>query len=430
MDDVLLGVQVAAMLALTVLSAFFSASETALFGLDHAQRAALRRSSPAKALVVDALCSDPRSLLATVLLANVLVNTMYFAIGGALAVRMPSAWTVAALGAAQVMWLVTLGEVLPKSTAMILREVVAPRVASPLRSLVVLTAPVRRLLSFVVIEPIDRLVGRPALGTGPLTRADLVEAIAAGEEVGALSTDEELLLRRLMVHRTLRVRDVMTPRTELAWVPSSPTAELVIAAARAWRVRRLVVCREGDLDQVEGLLDVRQFLVAVSRGGGEDLGARPAAFVPELATLGQLDSFFRARKADIAIVVDEFGGTAGIVAVEDSLEQLVGDIASRGESTPAVPTRAADGTVTLDGRTSIADCTEAIECALPAMHASTVAGMVSEMLGRVPRPGDTFVAAGREWHVLAVQQGRASVVSAQSAATGDIADRSGLRGDA
>ncbi len=406
---------VCAMVLLTGLSACFSGSETALFGLDHSQRAALRRASPSRAAAVDALLAHPRALLSTVLLGNVVVNTMYFAIGGALAVHAESTWHAAALGVAQVVWLVTFGEVLPKTTAMIVRERLAPALAPSLKWLVSVTAPVRRVIDGLVVEPIGRMVGQPAGGGGALTRTDLVDAIAAGEESGGLSVDEELLLRRLMVHRQLRVRDVMTPRTELAWVSSDASREQVAAAARRGRVRRLVVCRAGDLDEVVGLLDVRAFV----GGAGTVAGSTASAsFVPEVATLGQLDEWFAQSRTDLVVVVDEFGGTAGVVAVEDSLEQLVGDVVSRGESVPAPPSRAADGTMMLDGRTSAADCAEALELSLPAMHASTVAGVAAEALGRMPRAGDVFRLAGHDWRILAVQQGRAAAISVRRAEKG------------
>lgn len=418
--DVATIAMLSAMVILTGFSACFSGSETALFGLDHAQRAALRRTSPARAAAVDSLLVNPRALLSTVLLGNVVVNTMYFAIGGALAVHASAAWQAAVLGVAQVVWLVTLGEVLPKTTAMILRERLAPAIAPPLRVLVSVTSPVRRVIDGLVVEPVGRMVGQPAEGGGALTRMDLVDAIAAGEESGGLSVDEELLLRRLMVHRQLRVKDVMTPRTELTWVSADASRDHVAAAARRGRVRRLVVCQAGDLDDVVGLLDVR---VCLAGTGAIGEAIAPASFVPDVATLGQLDEWFAQSKTDLAVVVDEFGGTAGVVAVEDSLEQLVGDVVSRGEAVPSAPSRATDGTMVLDGRTSAADCAEALELTLPAMHASTVAGVAAEALGRMPRAGDSFRLAGHDWRILSVQHGRAAAIAVRR----DDADTDTLR---
>lgn len=421
----------AGMVVLTAFSAFFSGSETALFALEHAERSALRRQQPRVAAVVDRLCADPRGLLTTLLLGNVIVNTLYFSMGAVLALRLSGEVAApgghhtveGAIGLMQVLWLVALGEVLPKTTAASLRMKCAPLVAPPLATLVRASAPLRDRLIAWVIDPVARLAGAPAeqnsAHASGLTRADLVEAIAVGEERGAITLDEEQLLRRLVVHRRLRVRDVMTPRTEVAWVSLDGTAEDVRRAASRGRVRRLVVCGD-DLDDIRGVLDVRACLIA---GGSVKDQCAPATFIPELASLAQLEASLQRAATDLAIAVDEFGGTAGVVAVEDSLEQLVGDIVSSGEALPTAPARSSDGALVFDGRTTVAECVQELEAELPRMHASTVAGLAAEVLGRMPREGDHFTLGEFEWRVLSLRQGRAGAIAVRrTAETGGSAD--------
>ncbi|MDA1008725.1 MAG: hemolysin family protein [Planctomycetota bacterium] len=403
---------VACLGALTVASAFFSAGETALFALTHSQRASMRRSGKLSALAVEALLADSQALLVTVLLGNVTVNALYFAIGGAMAVQIESRVGQIVVGGIQVFWIILFGEVVPKVIASIARVTVAGALSPLLWVIHGGMGPLRVVIMKFVMRPISRLVGVQH-GTAKLTTADLSQMIAAGEESGALSRDEELFLRRLMVHRRLRVRDVMTPRTEIASVREGASRAEVVASARRGRVRRLVVTGE-DLDDARGILDVKGFLANPESRDHAVASSSPCVekpvYVPEVASLEQLGELFRSGARDLAIVVDEFGGTAGIVAVEDSLEQLLGDITARGEEVHATPVRSIDGTTIFDGRTSLADFAHETESTIPEVHASTVGGLVTEVLGRLPHAGDTVRFAGWRWRVLSASSGRATAV--------------------
>lgn len=387
-----------ALLPLLAASAFCSASETVLFGLSGADRDWLRRERPAVSARVEALLAEPRGLLVTVLLANHTVNTLFFVLSNGMLLILELAWW-AELGVAIgcLLMLVVFGETVPKLAGNVGRRSLAAWIAGPMLLMHRSLGPVRTFLDAAVVTPLARLAGPPALaevGTG-----ELRELLQLSERSGVLAREEGATLRRVTQLGERRVREVMTPRVFLEWVRADASHAEILALARRCRRRRLVVA-QGDLDTVQGLLDLRGYLLD-ARGARTPLSAHttPARFVPELATIDQLIAWFARAGQRLAIVVDEYGGTAGIVTLRDAIGEIGGRSAE-----PAGDgwTQGADGSWIGPGDADLAEAFERFGDVEPEAVSDTIAGAIMERLGRVAREGDEVRIGRHRLRVLGV----------------------------
>ncbi len=400
----------ALLLALPVLvslSALFSGSETALFGLSLDDRWCIARDRPRLGKVIDRLLASPRGLLLTILLANTAVNTAFFAVitvvHGEAQVSM--SWQIA-IGACEVVGLILFGEVVPKIVANSMRVRIAPLVAVPIMGLVWLLTPIRALVERSLFEPIQRLAAPSVIAAGPSAR-ELREFVSAARVQGDITTEEEALLGRLLIMRRGRVRDVMTHRTEMASIARCAPQSVVVSRAAASHLKRLPVV-DGSQDRVVGILDVRGYLLD-ARGGDTPIDAHvtPPVFVPEIASLEQLLDLFRSQRCSLAIVVDEFGGTAGIVALEDAIEEIVGDIVATDEVALGAPICAAGESMRVDARMSASELCAHYGLPLTMTRASTVGGIALEMLGAIPQSGQVVSFGPLELRVERMENGNA-----------------------
>ncbi|MCH2162329.1 MAG: hemolysin family protein [Phycisphaerales bacterium] len=378
-----------AMIPLLVVSAFFSASETVFFGLGVDDRAGIRKRGGVIARAVDALLKQPRQLLITVLLGNMTINTLYMTISAVLLIRYGSAPLAGLVfGAGSLLLLVVAGEVLPKLGGQSHRAAAAALLAPPLFAVHRIVAPLRIVLGRFVIMPLGRLVGQdPATHLEPEELEALLDVSVAE---GVIDHGEENLLREVLKFKQLTVRDVMTPRVHLRFVELDDDAAAIRAEIERTGLGRLPVVGE-SMDDVRGILSSRRFLMASSPpASANELQALlvPVAFVPEQASVEQLLRQFREGGLTIAMVVDEYGGTAGIVTIEDVAEELVGEIAGHGEHLPEDPQRLSEGRWRVSGLMPLHDWRDTFGAEFEDRRVSTVGGLFFARLGRLARPGD------------------------------------------
>ena len=383
-------VLLALMLPLLVLSGFFSASETVFFGLGVDDRNLLRNRGGMIARTVEALLRQPRQLLITILLGNMTINTLYMTIGAVLLLRYkddPLASLVFGLGS--LLMLVVVGEVLPKLSGQSRRAMFGGLLAPPLFALHRLIAPLRIVLGRFVIRPLGRLVGdSPQTHLEPEELEALLNVSVAE---GAIDGREENLLKEVLQLKQLTVRDVMTPRVHVQFIAEDDDHSSIRDEIRQTALGRLPVVGD-SIDEIRGFLSSRRFLMAVAEDPGIDIASliRPAVFVPEQASVEQLLRRFQADGITIAIVVDEFGGTAGIVTIEDVAEELVGEIAGEGELVLEAPERLAEGRWRVSGLMPLHDWRDTFGAEFEDRRVSTVGGLFFAKLRRLARPGDVI----------------------------------------
>ncbi|HUW82775.1 MAG TPA: hemolysin family protein [Phycisphaerae bacterium] len=370
-------------------SGLVSGSETALFSLSRHDLYQLGRSPRRLRRMAAGLMHHPRRVLLTILIANTLVNVLIFAIsyvsfggeGGERSALWASLGSVGSLVA-----VIVFGEVVPKGVAMGGARQLAPLAAPLVSGLSYVLTPLRILLDGMIVEPLTRLLAPARSEPSLITTQELRLLVDVSQRRGVIDDDESALLQEVLELGQRKVRDAMVPRVDLkAFDIDGEPADL----RRFMQEHRLkkVPVYTGDIDHIEGLIYAKNLFLHEH----EDLRRllRPVRYVPEQMRLDQLLEHFRHTKTQIAIVVDEFGGTAGLVTLEDALESVVGEIEPP-ERAPSVPSveQIDDRTFLVAGGLSVREWADAFGRRLRDQSVATLAGLVLAELGRVPHPGD------------------------------------------
>jgi putative hemolysin len=394
---------------LLLISAFFSGSETALFGLTGPERMTLRRERPRLSRVLDQLLANPRMLLITILVGNMTANVLYFVITSVL--LMNSELGVIgqmALAVAFLVLIILFGEVSPKLVANTLRGRFAAVVSPALLTVHGLLGPLRIFLDRLVVGPLSRLTA-PATEPPSLDHDELAALVGVSADAGVIDSDEQRILQDVMALSRLKVRSVMTPRVRIAAVPATATRTDVLEIVGKTPFTNLPVFGRG-LDDIVGILRVKRFLLQDEGPPTAGECAVAAQFVPEVATLDQLLHHLRAYETELAVAVDEFGGTAGVVALEDVVEEIVGDIASAPERSQTEPVQIGEGRWRVGGNLSVHEWAEAFGQQEVAPEISTIGGLIVARLGRAPQVGDSVSVGNVQLEVERVERSRVESV--------------------
>ncbi len=359
------------------LSGFFSASETALFSLSAGQvaRAGAR---------VRAMLAHPREVLVTILLCNLVVNLLFFAFAARVHVGVDDSARLAS-GFGALLAVLLAGEILPKTLALRVPLAVAGAGAWPLAGLVRLTGPLRRVISFL-LEPLARLLAGRRLDGGEVTGEALGRVLERSAEEGLLDSGEANLLSEIVELGGIRVREIMTARVDALMLDVDADPTPVIRAAVERKLTWLPVFEESR-DEVLGLVKLRDLLAETPRPLRQLV--MPVKYVPEVSRVLHLLHEFREDRAAEAVVVDEWGGTAGVVTIEDVFEEIVGELRVEGEERekPVVPH--GEGRFRVAGGLSIRDWNDEFGARVVPTEFETVGGFVTALLGRIPCAGDT-----------------------------------------
>jgi putative hemolysin len=394
----------ATMPPLLAVYAFFSFIETTFFAMTPAERLALRRVSPRAAVIVDGLLSQPRVLLVGTMLGALLVSTSYFVVGSVLVTRFESSLFLSVvLAVLSLFGMVLSAEILPKLVGNADRVRSARFAARPTAFFCTVIGPVAAAIDRFVLAPIGRL-SAAVQGGGIVDSAELAALLEQSAQEGAIDLREREAIEGVMRLRRLRVRDVMTPRVDMWSVrPDDDEWEVRRIATEARLTHLPVIGR--DVDEILGVLELKKYLLPAQRPARAEC-MEPARFVPELASLEQLLEHFRRTGTKLAIAVDEYGGTAGIVALEDCVEEIVGDIADVGEVSIDAPVEVVPGTFRVSGEMGVSRWGDMFGTRVVSARSSTVAGLVMQRLSRVARPGDRVTVGNVVLEVEAVSGAR------------------------
>lgn len=289
---------------------------------------------------------------------------------------------------------VVAGELAPKSIALQNPERTALFVARPMRVVFQIFWPAIWALNGAG-NGLLRLIGiRPASGHERVHSVqELKMLIEASQEKGVLGAEEEQMLRAVFDLRSSRAAKVMVPRTEMVCAPADATVVELADMAERTALTKFPVFEE-DPDHIIGVVYLKDLLQPI-RASRSDLTARAlmreALFLPETVSIADLLAHFRRARQHIAILVDEYGGTAGLVTLEDLLEEIVGDIGDLFEPPTPHIQRLPDGSVLLDGLMTIDEANEALNLALSDPFYTTIGGLVMGRLDRIPEAGDEVV---------------------------------------
>lgn len=378
---------------LLVMSAFFSGCETALFSLSQHQRRQITRKPSLAANALATLLAETRGLLITLLLGNMTVNVLYFVISTVALIRLREQHDLNAVWASvmsvgTLLVLILLGEVLPKLLASRAALGWSKLFALPLFGVHRVLGPVRAVLNLLVITPLARLIA-PSHRPTTLSTVELEALLELSQMQGLIDTREEQLLQQVLSLSQLKVRDLMTPRVDIEAHDLADPPAALIDLIRSTRLSRIPVYRD-SLDHVEGVVFARQVLLRRPTTA-DDLDAliRQVVFVPELQRADQLLVHFRKTGTTFAIAVDEHGGTAGLVTLEDVVEAMIGPISGpyADESAPKVEP-ISRGVWRIGADLPITAWEDLSRTLGPSPELKTVGGLVMAKLGRLPHVGD------------------------------------------
>ena len=399
----MLVVSIAALILLFCFSAFFSSSESALFSLDPIQIHRIREKHPRAAARIEHALSAPTRLLSTILIGNTFVNVVATVVGYAMLERLLPAQGVAVAIPTMTLLLLVFGEISPKRLALHLPEKLAVVYSIPLALLTRLMAPATHALGWVAGILNHWLIPSPKL-----TEGEFRTALEESTQRGVMDQEERSIVEGIIRLEGLTAEDVMTPRVDLVAVADDEPLAEVARIARKARFKFLPIYRDTP-DHIRGFLDVRRFLL----DGSEDLEVAiiPPMFVPQSTPLNKLMVMLQGRKRRAACVVDEFGGTAGIVTQGDVMDEIIEEAPSPNDTTRVGIARIGDERWQVGGDTSLEELNDELDLHLTAEGASRIGGWISEHLERIPRRGDAIDLPEGRMVVRAVRTRRvASVV--------------------
>lgn len=284
------------------------------------------------------------------------------------------------------------GEYTPKVVASRAAERLAFLVALPVQALVVVMRP---LISTLAVVP--NVLSRGGV-TQTVTEAELRMLIDIGAEEKAIGEDEAELLDRVFHFHDRRVNEIMIPRTEVVWLEKDAKLSEFYETFRESPRTRFPVY-DDSIDNVVGIVNIKDVLVALASGGLDGEAPitsviRPAAYIPETKLVSELFYELQEQRQQMAVVVDEYGGVAGIVTLELMLEEMFGSVTDELGGVVQEFTEVDERTTRVDGGMSIFDVREELEVTLPEGDYETVAGLVLEKLGHIPRQGETVTLNG------------------------------------
>lgn len=388
-----LALQAVFLLLLTAASAACSGSETVLFSLSAEQLERHASSDNPLRRRAARLMKDPRGVLMNLLLMNTAVNVLFFANSYVLfhgLAQSVGAWITPVSGVLSVLLVVVFGEVTPKVLAVSFAERVAPYAAALVHVAGFVATPIARLIDVVLVEPLARVIlGSPRgaeRSPRELSTTDLKALLETSRRDGAVNPLEDMYLREVIDLREVSVHDVMIARVDMVAYDVNASPEGLRELMRGTRFKKVPVY-EKTIDNIVGLVPAKVLFFEPSRPLREMVS--PVRFVPDLINAEQLLQHFRNTKSQIAIVVDEFGGVAGLVTLEDVIEQIVGEIRRPDEAAaePEVVQVSADE-YEVSGRLSVRYWAELFGLKEVSDRVGTVGGAVAERLGRTLRAGD------------------------------------------
>jgi putative hemolysin len=400
-------IEIAVMLFLILVNGFFALAEMAVISSRKARlRHEAEQGRKAYGIVLET-AENPSHFLSTIQIVITLVSTLTGAVGGATVAlgleaileRVPSLVSIAqplSLGIVVVLTTfvsVILGELVPKNLALSRPEAIAAAVIRPLRGFAFVFSPLARFLSGVT-ELVIRLFGIRGPAEPSVTEEEVKVLIAQGAEAGVFEDREREMVEGALSLGDKRVTSLMTPRTEVVLINTEdgPDAAREVILENARYAYLPVV--EGDLDKVIGLLPVNDALAAIVRGTFGDPRAMMAkpVMIPETTTALKAFAALKAGEVKTGLILDEYGGVAGLVTLADIMAAVVGDIPQTGDEDEPEMLRREDGSWLVDGSLAVESFLETLghDDQSDERGYETVAGLVLNVIGIIPRAGDRY----------------------------------------
>ena len=407
------GFQIFVILTLIGLSGLVSATETALLALGPGGIHQILDEERRKSRLLEQWRHKPNKVIAAILVANNVINILASSMATSLAAEFlesrgiigAAGWSVALSVGVMTFLLVLLGEVAPKTYAKHNARVLVP--LFPLTSMLCwVVQPISWLLERIGARLIAAAGGSVGTGGSPVTEEEIESMIRLGTAQGSMPTEKQELLTSIIEFSDTMTREILIPRTDVVGFEIDTSLEEVLKVVGEHQYSRYPVYEE-DLESVVGILTVKDLLRHLGSRGTEAFSLRRMAqgrrtlFAPGTKQIGELLKEFQREHVQMAVVLDEFGGTAGIVTIEDVLEEIVGEIYDEHEKAEAQIKEIEPGRYTVQAKVAIEEIADLFKVELAEQDVyETVGGLVMTLAGHVPHKDERVEFAGLEFRVL------------------------------
>jgi len=380
------------------LSAYFMSSETAITAVSKVRLRQLENEGDERARKLNSLLKDSTRLLSTILLGNNIAQNALTAILTAVTLRWLSnldlnpGWAIPISTIISTFLILIFAEVTPKSYAFQRAEKVALFTATPLSILHKLFSPVAIVMT-TVANLILKVFGLKLVNPEPfVTEEEIKILVDIGEEEGIIEEEEREIIEGVFEFSETLAREVMVPRVDIVALDVNSTFEEAIDTINMSGHSRIPIYEE-TIDNIVGILYAKDLLKYFGLKNPPPLKAimRSPYYVPETKPIDELFREMRAQKIHMAIIIDEYGGTAGLVTIEDILEELVGEIMDEYDiNEESMVKEIAPDELIVDGRMNLEELNEMLGVNLPAEETDTIAGFVYDHISHIPKAGEEF----------------------------------------
>lgn len=370
-------------------SAFFSSSETALISLSKIRLRGMIEDDVKNAKTISDLVDNPNRLIGAILIGNNVVNIGASALATSIAIDIYGSKGTLISTVAMTLLILIFGEVTPKSLAAQHSEQTSIRVAKPLYVLTIILKPVVTVLTFLT-NGLVRLLGGTKTGIQPLITEDELKTIVnVSHEEGLLEGDERQMIYNVFEFGDSQAKDVMTPRTNMAAVSINSTYNDLVEFLKEENFSRIPVYEE-DIDDIVGIMHVKDLILYVDNKDNFNLTdiLRPAYFTYEFKSTAELFDDMRLNRIPVAVVLDEYGGTAGMVTTEDLVEEIVGEIKDEYDEEHEDIEVIREDEYLVDGSTKLDLLNEMIGTNIESEDFDSIGGFVIGILDRFPEENE------------------------------------------
>ncbi len=399
--------QFIALVFLLILSAFFSSAETALTSLSKIRLKHMVSEGVKGADAIEKITENPKRLLTSILIGNNLVNVGASVVTTGLAIKL-SGNNAFAIGAATFLLtfaILVFGEVTPKTLANQYSEKFSLFLAEPIKLVVLVFTPAAALLGYVTSGMISLFGGDPNKSTPLITEAEFKTIVNVSEEEGVLEVFEKRVIHNVFDFGDFHSRDIMTPRTDIFALSDEATYEEAAALFKEERFSRVPVYKE-SLDRIVGILHLKDFAFLEPNEFDIKVHMRNPFFTYESKPTRELFNLMRNEGIAMTIILDEYGGTAGLVTLEDLVEEIVGEISDEYDDEEKEIEEVREHEYIVEGGAKISDVNEMLETDIESEDYESIGGFVVGVLGHIPKPGEEVSTEGLKFIIEEVEKNR------------------------
>lgn len=382
--------QISTVIILIIMSAFFSASETALTALNKIRLRHLVNEDFKGAKLLSKLIENPSKLLGSILVGNNIVNIAVASLATTISINYfgnDSGPLIATLILTPV--LLIFGEITPKSFAAENSEKFAFAVRNMIKITVAILSPIVAVLAIITNGIIRLLGGRGNSKNTLITEEEIITMVNVGHEEGTIEVEERQMIKNVFQFGDSVVEELMIPRTDIVAVSSESSYQEILGIFKKQHLSRLPVYEE-TIDKVIGIINIKDLILYDENKEDFKISKyiREPYFTFEFKSIAELFSEMRTERMPMAIVLDEYGGTAGLITTEDLVEEIVGDINDEYDEREEEIEMISEAEFLVDGSTRIDIINETLELSLESEDFDTIGGFVFGEFGRVPEFGE------------------------------------------